>query len=133
MPPFYYIYKQWRKLLATIAMTAIVTSLCGQSPITKPTTSLSNNASVGWLAWSNLGNGISPNNAYISCGALLGVLASAQTNYILASGFGFEIPNDPTITAIEARVERNAAGLLIGSSITDKNVFIIKKRLNCRL
>lgn len=87
---------------------------------------ITNNAAVGSLGWSNLLNGVSSDNSYISCGSLLGILASAQTNYIQASGFGFAIPSTATICGIEARVERNAAGLLIGSSVTDKNVYLMK-------
>lgn len=87
---------------------------------------VTNNSSTGSLGWSNLLNGISSNNSYISCGTLLGILASAQTNYIQSSGYGFAIPATATVCGIEVRVERNAAGLLIGSSITDKNVFLMK-------
>lgn len=100
-------------------------SQCLPTAATNPG-NITNNAAVGSLGWSNLLNGVSSNNSYISCGSLLGILASAQTNYIQASGFGFAIPTTATVCGIEARVERNAAGLLIGSSVTDKNVYLMK-------
>lgn len=97
---------------------------CLPTGATAPST-LTNNASTGSLAWSNLLNGISSNNAYASCGTLLGVLGSAQTNYITAWNYGFAVPTTATVCGIEVRIERNAAGLLIGSSITDKNLYLI--------
>lgn len=100
-------------------------SQCLPTAAASPST-ITNNAAVGSLGWSNLLNGLSSNNSYISCGTLLGILASAQTNYIQVSGFGFAIPATATVCGIEARVERNAAGLLIGSSVTDKNVYLMK-------
>ncbi len=108
-----------------IFSTSHVLSQCVPTGATYPST-VTNNGSTGSLSWSNLVNGISSNNSYISCGTLLGVLASAQTNYIQTSGYGFAIPSTATVCGIEVRVERNAAGLLIGSSITDKNVFLTK-------
>lgn len=89
-------------------------------------TAITNNTATGSLGWSNLLNGLSSNNSYMSCGSLLGVLASAQTNYIQASGYGFAIPSTANVCGIEVRVERNAAGLLVGSSVTDKNVFLMR-------
>lgn len=102
-----------------------VFSQCVPTGAAAPST-ITNNSSTGSLSWSNLLNGTSSNNSYISCGSLLGILASAQTNYIQSSGYGFAIPATATVCGIEVRVERNAAGLLIGSSITDKNVFLMK-------
>lgn len=127
MPPFYSINKYCQKLFFAISTLVIsATSLLAQTSVLKAPTAASNNTSTGSLAWGNISNITSSDNSYASCGALLGVLASAQTNYIMASGFGFGLPLDATITGIEARVERSAAGLLIGSSVTDKNVFIVK-------
>lgn len=95
------------------------------SGATHPDSCISN-AAVGTLAWSSPLDVISSNNSYASCGALLGTLASAQTNYLQASGYGFSIPASATISGIEVRVERNAVGLLIGASVTDKNVYLMK-------
>lgn len=111
--------------LFLIFSTGNAFSQCLPTGATAPST-VTNNAVAGSLGWSNLLNGISSNNSYISCGSLLGILASAQTNYIQSSGYGFAIPSTATVCGIEVRVERNATGLLIGSSITDKNVFLTK-------
>lgn len=110
---------------ALIFSTVRVFSQCVPTGATLPST-ITNNSSTGSIGWSNLLNGVSSNNSYISCGTLLGILASAQTNYIQASGYGFAIPSTATVCGIEVRVERNAAGLLVGSSVTDKNVFLMK-------
>jgi len=111
--------------LSLIFSTGDVSAQCVPTGASLPA-SITNNSASGSLSWSNLSNGISSNNSYISCGTLLGVLASAQTNYIQASDYGFAIPATATVCGIEVRVERNAAGLLIGSSVTDKNVFLMK-------
>lgn len=97
---------------------------CLPTGATSPST-VTNNASTGSLSWSNLSNALTPNGAYASCGTLLGVLGSAQTNYITAWNYGFSIPTTATVCGIEVRIERNAAGLLIGSSVTDKSLYLM--------
>lgn len=89
-------------------------------------TANTNNTGTGSLSWSNPLNILTSNNSYASCGSLLGILASAQTNYMYTTAYGFAVPLTATVCGIEVRVERNAAGLLIGSSVNDKNVFMMK-------
>lgn len=112
-------------LTVLLVMPHRAVSQCVPTGAAMPST-ISNNSTTGSLGWSNLSNGLSSNNSYISCGSLLGVLASAQTNYIQSSGYGFAIPTTATVCGIEVRVERKADGLLVGSSITDKNVFLMR-------
>lgn len=86
----------------------------------------SNNTSVGSVAWATPANTGSSDNLYTGAGSLLGILASAQTNYMLCTGFSFSVPVTASICGIKVDVERNAAGLLIGSSVTDNRVMIVK-------
>lgn len=88
--------------------------------------SFSNNTSVGTVAWATPANAGSSDNLYTGAGSLLGVLASAQTNYIVCTGFSFSVPVTATICGIKVEIERNAAGLLIGSSVIDNKVMIVK-------
>ncbi len=100
-------------------------SQCVPTGAAAPST-VTNNSATGSFSWSNSLNCASSDNSYTSCGVLLGILASAQTNYMQSSGYGFAIPATATVCGIEVRMERHAAGLLIGSSITDKHVFLMK-------
>lgn len=111
--------------LLLIFSTSSVWSQCVPTGATSPST-LTNSAGVGSVGWLNLLNGIFSNNSYASCGTLLGVLGSAQTNYIQAWDYGLAIPTTATVCGIEVRVERNASGLLVGSSVKDQDLFLMK-------
>jgi hypothetical protein len=111
--------------LLLIFRTSSVWCQCVPTGATPPST-LANNAAVGSVTWSNLSNAISSNNSYASCGILLGILGTAQTNYIQALNCGLAIPSTATVCGIEVQVERSAAGLLIGSSVKDQNLFLVK-------
>lgn len=87
---------------------------------------IANNTSAGTISWGGIANGLTSDNAYISCGSLLGILGSAQTNYMYTSAYSFSVPITATVCGIQVDVERNAAGLLIGSSIKDKDIFLLK-------
>ncbi len=88
--------------------------------------SVSNNSAIGSLSWSGLSNADSSDNNYTSSGSFVGILGSTQTNYINATNYGFSIPATATVCGISVTMERNASGLLVGSSIKDNNVYIIK-------
>jgi hypothetical protein len=98
---------------------------CVPTGATSPST-ITNSAAAGVVAWSNLANAVSSNNSHASCGITLGVLASAQTHYIQTQGHGLAIPATATVCGIEVRVERHASGLLIGSSVKDQTLFLMK-------
>lgn len=110
-------------LLLTVQMDKALAQ-CLPTGATSPST-ITNNTLTGSLSWSNLSNALTSNGAYASCGTLLGVLGSAQTNYITAWNYGFMIPTTATVCGIEVRIQRNAAGLLIGSSISDKKLYLM--------
>lgn len=88
--------------------------------------SFSNNTTVGTVAWATPANALSSDNQYTGAGSLLGILASAQTNYMLCTGFSFSVPVTASICGIKVDVERSAAGLLVGSSVVDNRVMIVK-------
>ncbi|HKO79629.1 MAG TPA: hypothetical protein VJU78_04500, partial [Chitinophagaceae bacterium] len=90
----------------------------------------SNNTSIGSFAWSGTGNLIFSDNTRAGNGILLGGLgASASTNYIIAQNFGFTIPSGAAVCGIEVTIERRATGLLIGSSIRDNSIRLIKNNV----
>lgn len=88
-----------------------------------------NNTGVGGSAWSSLSNVISSDNGRASNGVLLGVLASQNTHYIVIKNFGFAIPTSAAICGIEVSIERRVVGLLVGSSVRDNSVRLIKNNI----
>lgn len=90
-----------------------------------PTVS-SNDASIGTVAWNTPGNVLSSDNNRATAGTLVGVLSSASTNYLVETGFGFAIPASAIITGIKVDVERRQQGVLVGSSVKDNSIKIVK-------
>ena len=89
----------------------------------------SNNTSVGSFAWSAIGNIVFSDNGRASNGVLLGILATQNTHYITVKNFGFGIPPGAGICGIEVTIERRATGILIGSSIRDNSIRLIKNNV----
>lgn len=75
-------------------------------------------------AWTNLGNAAVSDNNYSSFGNLNGGSGS-YTNYIVAKGFGFDIPGGTNITGIKVEVECSDPN----NRTADYSVRIIKKGL----
>lgn len=108
--------------------TSPAAAQCGVTP-TRSGNTFSNNTSLGSFAWSSISNLSLSDNGRASNGVLLGVLASQNTNYIVVQNFGFGIPPGAAVCGIEVMVERRATGLLIGSSIRDNSVRLIKNNV----
>ncbi|MFT3675533.1 MAG: T9SS type A sorting domain-containing protein [Chitinophagaceae bacterium] len=85
-----------------------------------------NNTGVGSFAWASPGDAVSSNNVRASAGILLGVWSSANSNYLVATGFGFSIPSYASVCGIQVMVEKSAGGLGVGSSIIDNGVYLVK-------
>ncbi|MBL7757624.1 MAG: hypothetical protein JNL59_09520, partial [Chitinophagaceae bacterium] len=85
-----------------------------------------NNTGVGSFAWGAPENAASSNNVRASAGILLGVFSSANSNYLIATGFGFSIPSYASVCGVEVMVEKSAGGLGLGSSIIDNAVYLVK-------
>ena len=91
--------------------------------------SVSNNATVGTIGWGSLLNTQLSDNSYSSAGTTLGVLSSAFSNYIVFKNFGFTVPSGASICGIEVTREASASGLLVGSSIRDNDIRIVKNNV----
>jgi len=91
--------------------TAVITSPTAQNGAvtnignTNPNAAV-NNTDAGTIAWTNLGNVYTSNNARATA---TNMAANTYSNYIDISGFGFAIPVGSQIVGITARVERMAA------------------------
>lgn len=79
-----------------------------------------NDASVGDIAWTNPGNGISSNDVYAT--AVIGMGMTSQ--YLKATEFGFAIPAGATIDGITVAVERK--GTQAQTGVKDSEVKIVK-------
>jgi hypothetical protein len=89
-------------------------------------TVFSNNTSVGTAVWNTLNDVILADNNYAISTQVLGILATANTNYIQVGGLGFAIPAGATICGITVSVERSAGGLGVGCVVQDADVRIVK-------
>ncbi len=83
--------------------------------------SASNDNSVGVVAWDNPNNVFSSNNSRATAGLLL---LGTNTNYLVATDFGINVPADAIICGIIVAIEKSATGLL--SVIRDNSVRIVK-------
>lgn len=92
-------------------------------------TSFFNDASIGTIAWVNPSNVATSDNNYATAGAFVSALSSAYTNRLSLTGFGFSIPSNAVLCGIQVDAERRAQGLLIGSSVTDNTMKIIKNNV----
>jgi hypothetical protein len=115
-------------LLLCLAVLFISTRIFSQCNPSTPTSgnSFSFDPAVGTLGWTGVNNADASDNSYATAGQLIGILSSVQTQYITATNFGFSIPASAMICGIKVEVERHAGGLIIGSSIVDNSVRIIK-------
>jgi len=99
--------------------------LCSQSG-PKYARVVQNDNSTGSVGWNNIINSILVDNEHSKAGVLLGILASAKSNYIIFKDFDFQIPPGAAICGIEVTRIGSVDGLLIGSSVKDDDVRIIK-------
>ena len=77
-----------------------------------------NQTGVGTVAWSDPGNVVASDNTR----SFSGLLAGAQSNYLLASGFGFSIPDGSTIDGVVVEIEKSASY----TGVVDNRVRIVK-------
>lgn len=87
----------------------------------------STNNGIGSVAWNNVIAGDVSDNSYATASVSLGLLSSANTHYLTATGFGFSIPSGASITGIKVEIEKRYSVLLgVLSSISDNAVRLIK-------
>lgn len=82
------------------------TSAAADTQSAKSPGTVANDAVSGLVAWSNPSNAISSNNSRAT--AAIGAPGKETSQVLVASDFGFEIPEDATIAAIIPEVERSS-------------------------
>lgn len=118
---------------ANLLLTLIIISYSNKTILAQCSTAgprtagtVTNNSSIGTIAWSGSGNISTSNNSYASASIALGVFSSATSNYMWANNFGFTIPTGAVICGVVVQVERSAGGLGLGSSISDQTVRLVQ-------
>lgn len=89
-------------------------------------TAFANNTSTGTVAWNSPALAGLSDNTNTQATQVLSLFATANTNYLMAQGFGFNIPTAATICGIAVSIERSAGGLSLGGGVEDASVRIIK-------
>ncbi|MBS1620685.1 MAG: T9SS type A sorting domain-containing protein [Bacteroidetes bacterium] len=85
-----------------------------------------NNLAVGTVTWNTPSNATSSDNVRSISSVYLGVFSSANTYYLLASGYGFSIPALANICGIKVDIEKRYQTIGLFSSVTDNSVKIVK-------
>ncbi len=80
----------------------------------------------GTVAWSSPNNVAVSDNIRSTAGSLVALLSSVSTDNMYETDFGFNIPLTDNICGIQVDVERSAQGLIVGSSIKDQTLQLIK-------
>lgn len=97
---------------------------CGLTAGPSPGSIFFNGASVGTQAWTQPQNAITNDNVFATVSVTVGILATVNTNYLAATGFGFNIPPGSTICGVTVTVVRQRQDLLLGN-IVDNSVKLI--------
>lgn len=103
-------------LLLSGELSAQCTSTAALSP-----SLVANNNVIGSIPWNSPGNAVSSNNSYAEASFLI---LGTNSQYLQATGFGFNIPLDAIICGITVRVEKSQTGLL--GAISDNAVYLVK-------
>lgn len=83
-----------------------------------------NGTSVGTVNWTQPQNAQTSDGVYATVSQTVGILATVNTHYLAATGFGFNIPGGATICGVTVTVQRKRQDLLLGA-ITDNSVKLI--------
>lgn len=85
---------------------------------------ITNDAAVGTLAWSNPSNAASSNDTYAESVALGSAIVT--TNYLKSVNFGFSVPSGATIDGIVVEIERKASAGSASINVVDQTVKLVK-------
>lgn len=85
-----------------------------------------NDPSIGTIAWNTPANAQTSNNVRATASGIVALLSTDYTNYLVSTGYGFSIPVTAIICGIEVIVERRQQGVIIGSSVNDNALRIVK-------
>jgi hypothetical protein len=84
-----------------------------------------NNNTIGVVAFANPGNATISNDSRAVASATVAIL-SGNTNYLVATGFGFTIPSYASICGVVVEVEKSAGGIGVLAWIQDNQVRLVK-------
>jgi hypothetical protein len=85
----------------------------------------SNDNSVGTIAFNSPSNAGTSDNILSSASATVS-LFSDNTQYLKATGFGFALPNNSSVSGIRVEVEKSATGINIFATVKDNAVRLVK-------
>jgi hypothetical protein len=86
---------------------------------------------IGSVTWANPGNALLPDGVRTTADTLVMALTTQTTNYLEILGFGFTLPSTANICGIEVDIKHRQQGIVIGSSVTDNIVQIVKGGFIC--
>lgn len=110
-------------LLAALCAALSSNAQCTSSGPSNPSIFSNGNGRIAWL---NASNVKASDQSYATIGQLLGILSSVTTDNLTVSGFGLSVPASASICGIKVDVQKSALGLLIGSSVKDNVVQLVK-------
>lgn len=113
--------KKITKLIFTVfGLTAQLNAQCISSGPKSPS-NVSNNTSIGTVALTNTGNIFNSDDVRSTASAFI---LGDKTNYLVATGFDFSIPESVIICGISVEMEKSATGLF--QNVKDNSVKIVK-------
>jgi hypothetical protein len=83
------------------------------------------------VVWNNTGNVAFSDDNRASAGYSLGLLGTMNTDYLKTGNYNFAVPPGSVITGIQVEIERRGQGIVVGSSIHDKAVQLVKSGVGC--
>lgn len=102
--------------------------LYGQCTVDGPRNAVSftNNLALSTPPWTNVSNAQLSDDNYATVEQFVPSFNNVSSNFLIFLNPKFNIPGGAVICGIQIDVERNATGLLPGSSVTDNSIKIVK-------
>jgi Secretion system C-terminal sorting domain len=115
-------------VLAFFGVSKTLFSQCSSDGPRNATVFASQSFTGSDYSWSNPSNAASSDNSRATASAVIGLL-SGQTEYLTATGFGFNISAAASICGIKVEVEKSGSNLGLGASIQDYSIRLIKNNV----
>lgn len=109
---------KWLFFIGFYCLAPTLWSQCQQT--TQSASTGTNDNRIGAIPWDNVGNIATSDNNNSTAGLLV---LGTNTNYLVASGFNFSIPNNATICGISVSVERSRTGI---GTISDNAIYLYR-------
>lgn len=103
-------------LFLVSTLTANLNGQCTSTGANSPT-SAANNVSIGSVPWGGTGNTTTSNNSRATATSLI---LGDVSNYLVCTGFNFDIPTTAVICGVRVEIEKSGAGLL--QSVQDHSI-----------